>query len=294
MRVRQLVLISAAALAVSGCAAPIIGALTLGQLTTIAGVVSTVTTGKGLTDHALSFLTGKNCDIAEGILRKDRDICETRGSLATQEDFKGVFAYFEKKNHEGEPGDKALARYAAARSDELAQAQDEKNAAPVVVTEANATSLNLRRLSFFDDIQTMPDAASQSAPAPVMLADASTSSHVKLITYRDTDRDGTPRIVSRYVYMMSPISDSENEPAVATATPAPVAPAAPMPVSAPTAQPAPPAPVVAAVQPQPQAAPAKPAPAVARAEPVRYQPAAKKTEADAAPQPLVHWYLSGR
>ena len=239
MRVRQLVLISAAALAVSGCAAPIIGALTLGQLTTIAGVVSTVTTGKGLTDHALSFLTGKNCDIAEGILRKDRLICEPRGSAATQEDFKGVFAYFEKKNHEGEPGDKALERYAAARSDELAQAQDDKNAAPVAVTEANATSLNLRRLSFFDDIQTMPDTGAQPAPAPVMMADASTSSQVKLITYRDTDRDGTPRIVSRYVYMMTPIADSPSEPAVATATAAPAVPATPAPVAAPAAPPAP-------------------------------------------------------
>ena len=292
MRVRQLVLISAAALAVSGCAAPIIGALTLGQLTTIAGLVSTVTTGKGLTDHALSFLTGKNCDIAEGILRKDRLICEPRGSAATQEDFKGVFAYFEKKNHEGEPGDKALERYAAARSDELAQAQDDKNAAPVAVTEANATSLNLRRLSFFDDIQTMPDTGAQPAPAPVMLADASTSSQVKLITYRDTDRDGTPRIVSRYVYMMTPIADSPSEPAVATATAAPAAPATPAPVATPAAPPAPTAPVVAAVQSQPEVAPAKPVPTIAKAEPVRYQPSVKK--AAAAPQPLVHWYLSGR
>ena len=96
MKIRNLLLISAAALALSGCAAPIIGALTLSQLSTIAGVASTITTGKGLADHALSLLTGKDCSFTEGILRKDRNICEERNSLATREDFKGVFAWLRK------------------------------------------------------------------------------------------------------------------------------------------------------------------------------------------------------
>jgi len=57
----------------------------------VAGAASTATTGKGLEDHALSYATGKDCNFIEGILRKDRKVCETPGSPATKEDFKGLF-----------------------------------------------------------------------------------------------------------------------------------------------------------------------------------------------------------
>lgn len=72
--------------------------LTISQISTIAGVASTATTGKGLSDHALSFVTGKDCNLVESVLRKDRKLCETPGSPATQEDFKGVFTASKPKD----------------------------------------------------------------------------------------------------------------------------------------------------------------------------------------------------
>jgi hypothetical protein len=297
MRFRTLVLVSAAALAVSGCAAPIIGALTLGQLSTIAGGISTLTTGKGLADHALSLLTGKDCSIAEGILRKDRKVCEVRGSLATKDDFKGVFAYFEKKKNENEkaaPGDQVLASYARARGEELAQDGQEN---VKEVTPATASALDLRLLPFADDDA---NGAGGGAPAKVVMAANTTpvaapadsmESHMKLLTYRDTDIDGTPRIVSRYVYTMSPIPDAAPgtvaTPAV-MATAAPVA--APSVAQAPSIAAAPPpsssAPVVVASQAQAPPAPSKPAPLMAPAPttaPVATKPAPAIVPASSAP-----------
>lgn len=75
----------------SGCATQVIGALTIGQLTSIAGLASTVVTGKDLGEQALSLVTGKDCLFTEALLREDRDICEEPGSLATRDDFKGLF-----------------------------------------------------------------------------------------------------------------------------------------------------------------------------------------------------------
>lgn len=121
----------AVGLALSGCAAPIIGALTLGQLTTIAGLVSTATTGKGLSDHALSFLTGKDCNLTEAILRKARKLCEERDSVATKDDFKGVFVAFGGKDSE------PLDRMARARQQELATAARVASGAPVSVIPAS-------------------------------------------------------------------------------------------------------------------------------------------------------------
>lgn len=90
-------------LGLNACAAPIIAGLTLSQISTIAGVASTATTGKGLTDHALSYATGKDCNLVESVLRKDRKLCETPGSPATQEDFKGVFVASTPKDDEATP-----------------------------------------------------------------------------------------------------------------------------------------------------------------------------------------------
>jgi hypothetical protein len=325
MRFRTLVLVSAAALAVSGCAAPLIGALTLGQLSTIVGGISTLTTGKGLADHALSLLTGKDCSITEGILRKERKVCEVRGSLATKDDFKGVFAYFEKKNDKAAPGDQVLAGYARARGEELAQDGQE-----IVkgVTPATASALDLRLLPFADDDASgagggVPATAVMAAnTTPVAAPADTTESHMKLLTYRDTDIDGTPRIVSRYVYTMSPIPDAApgtvETPAV-MATPShvaaqSVAPAPPTPAIAAAPSPPSPTPVVVASQPQAAPAPSKPTPlmalapeaplaaakpAVAQAAapaamPAHYQPITPRNVADGPPTPIVYWYLSGR
>lgn len=121
----------AVGLALSGCAAPIIGALTFGQLTTIAGLVSTATTGKGLSDHALSLITGKDCNLTEAILRKARKLCEEKDSVATKDDFKGVFVAFGGK--ESEP----LDRMARARQQELATAERVASGAPASVIPAS-------------------------------------------------------------------------------------------------------------------------------------------------------------
>ena len=104
------------AVGLSGCAAPIIAGITLSQISTVAGIFSTAITGKGLSDHLLSFMTGKDCNLTESILRKDRKLCEPKGSIATAEDFKGIFVAFGGKKTD------PLDRYAMARQKELADA----------------------------------------------------------------------------------------------------------------------------------------------------------------------------
>lgn len=84
---------SAAALfsaVISGCAVPIVGGLTLGEVSTGASLASTGLTGKSLGDQALGAVTGEDCSVMEGVMRDDRHICETPGSPATQKDFKGI------------------------------------------------------------------------------------------------------------------------------------------------------------------------------------------------------------
>jgi hypothetical protein len=100
-------------------------------LTTIAGLVSTATTGKGLSDHALSLITGKDCNLTEAILRKARKLCEEKDSVATKDDFKGVFVAFGGK--ESEP----LDRMARARQQELATAERVASGAPASVIPAS-------------------------------------------------------------------------------------------------------------------------------------------------------------
>ena len=82
----------AAGLLLSGCASPIIGALTIAEIGTIAGLVSSFMSGRDLTEHALSAATGQDCRILESILRPDRNFCESHGSAATSDDFGGVIA----------------------------------------------------------------------------------------------------------------------------------------------------------------------------------------------------------
>jgi hypothetical protein len=126
------------AVGLSGCAAPLVAGLTLSQISTIAGVISTAFTGKGLSDHLLSFVTGKDCDLTESILRKDRKLCEEKGSAATAEDFKGIFVAFGGKKTD------PLDRYAMARQKELADAtvqQSDQSADAVLFTVAMRTGI---------------------------------------------------------------------------------------------------------------------------------------------------------
>lgn len=103
----------------SGCAAPVVAGITLGTLSTIVSAISVGTTGKDLGDHTISALSNKDCNLTEGLLRSDRDICEPENSLATVDDFQGVFAFF--------GGDRTdpLTRFARARQQEMNMAPAE-------------------------------------------------------------------------------------------------------------------------------------------------------------------------
>ena len=73
-----------------GCAATV-GGVTLSSISSFAGFASTLFTGADLGEHAASLFTGKDCRFSEGLMRADRDICETPGSAATRDDFHGIF-----------------------------------------------------------------------------------------------------------------------------------------------------------------------------------------------------------
>lgn len=89
-------------LGLSGCAAPVVGAVTIGEILTIAGISSSIMTGRDLGEHALSALTGKDCRFLEAVLREGRGICEDRDSVATRDDFGGLIALFESDDGETE------------------------------------------------------------------------------------------------------------------------------------------------------------------------------------------------
>lgn len=73
-----------------GCAGTIAG-VSLSSISSFAGLASTLFTGADLGEHAASIVTGKDCRFSEGLLREDRDVCEEPGSLATRDDFHGIF-----------------------------------------------------------------------------------------------------------------------------------------------------------------------------------------------------------
>jgi hypothetical protein len=110
----RLAAVCAACVLLSGCAAPVIGGLTLGTLGTIVDAVATIFTGKSVEEHALGWILGKNCNLTEGILRKARKICEERDSVEANKDFTGFFPSF------GGSGVAPLERYALALSEERA------------------------------------------------------------------------------------------------------------------------------------------------------------------------------
>jgi hypothetical protein len=106
------VLAVAVCLGLSGCAAPVVGALTIGEILTIAGISSSIMTGRDLGEHVVSALTGKDCRFLESLLRNGRAFCEEPGSDATQNDFGGVIALLE-----GEDGRKQETLVAASALD---------------------------------------------------------------------------------------------------------------------------------------------------------------------------------
>lgn len=94
------VLIAAVAVSLAGlagCAAPIVAGLTAAQVFTIAGISATIMTGRDITEHAVSMVTGKDCRFLETLLRNGRSFCETPDTIATKDDFQGVIALLETK-----------------------------------------------------------------------------------------------------------------------------------------------------------------------------------------------------
>ena len=87
-----------AALLLGGCTAQLAGgALALTDSLTVVSWVSTAVSGKGLGEHALALVTGRDCRFLEAALRDDRRLCERRGSPATEDDFRGLAGLLEPR-----------------------------------------------------------------------------------------------------------------------------------------------------------------------------------------------------
>jgi hypothetical protein len=123
MRLRgitQISLVVALSATLGACAGPVIAGMSLSTFSTIVDGVVSVLSGKSLEEHALSYITGKDCNLTESILHKDRKLCEEPDSLATRDDFRGILTNFGDQNSD------LLDRYARARQQELAEAGDAK------------------------------------------------------------------------------------------------------------------------------------------------------------------------
>lgn len=141
MNYRAVLLAFCATLLLAGCAAPIIGPLTLSHLSTIASATTMTVEGKGAAEVALDLATGKDCRMMEGAMRKDRAICEKQGSPATEEDFKGVIALLTNKPPKAKnandtmlaeaPAPRAVRAYKRVRPETLAEL---KTAGAVITT----------------------------------------------------------------------------------------------------------------------------------------------------------------
>ena len=86
-----------AALLLGGTAQLAGGALALTDSLTVVSWVSTTVSGKGLGEHALNLVTGRDCRFLEAALRDDRRLCERRGSPATEDDFRGLAGLLEPR-----------------------------------------------------------------------------------------------------------------------------------------------------------------------------------------------------
>ncbi|MCC7413155.1 MAG: hypothetical protein IT495_16185 [Gammaproteobacteria bacterium] len=78
------------AITLGGCAS--VGAALTSDFATGAGVLSYIATGKSLSDHALSTVAHRDCSLVNGIIDRDRDICEQPGSPAVDTEFRGLLA----------------------------------------------------------------------------------------------------------------------------------------------------------------------------------------------------------
>jgi len=81
--------IVAGTFSLGGCAAPVIGAITVSQLSTAAGIASSIMSGRDLTEHVVSAIVGEDCRFLEAILR-GRPICVPYGSPEADDSFQGI------------------------------------------------------------------------------------------------------------------------------------------------------------------------------------------------------------
>lgn len=93
--------IVAGTLSVGGCAAPVIGAITVSQLSTAAGIASSIMSGRDLTEHVVSAIVGEDCRFLEAILR-GRPICVPYGSPEADDSFQGIIVALQD-NDEDQP-----------------------------------------------------------------------------------------------------------------------------------------------------------------------------------------------
>jgi len=90
LRVARLPALACLALALGGCSGVV--AVLQSEVMTGAGIASFLLTGKGVADHALSAVSGRDCRIVSGLVRSDRGVCERPGSAPTRGDFRGLMA----------------------------------------------------------------------------------------------------------------------------------------------------------------------------------------------------------
>jgi len=91
----------AGTLSLGGCAAPVIGAITVSQLSTAAGIASSIMSGRDLTEHVVSAIVGEDCRFIEAILR-GRPICVPYGSPEAEDSFQGIIVALQD-NDDAEP-----------------------------------------------------------------------------------------------------------------------------------------------------------------------------------------------
>lgn len=94
-RIARIGALGAVCLSTSGCL--VVAGIPLSQLSTAVGIASFAVTGKGLGEHGLDVVTGKDCRLLDSLMRDERELCEERNSPATQEDFRGVIVWLEEQ-----------------------------------------------------------------------------------------------------------------------------------------------------------------------------------------------------
>ncbi|MEQ8746122.1 hypothetical protein [Pyruvatibacter sp.] len=95
---RPLVIV-AGTMGLAGCAAPVIGAITVSQLSTAAGIASSIMSGRDLTEHVVSAIVGEDCRFLEAILR-GRPICVPYGSPEADDSFQGIIVALNRNEDE--------------------------------------------------------------------------------------------------------------------------------------------------------------------------------------------------